>query len=95
MTTEESVCHVQPGDEANVAAALGGKFAIEDCGFFGNCDHKVEKFDFTYSSAGNYVEIWYCSTDWTKVGGALIGGFLLLYIIYRQIKARMNPVPYV
>lgn len=89
----ESLCHVAPGDEVKVARVLNGRFDIEDCGFFGTCDHKVEKFDFTASSNGNYVEIWYCSTDWAKAGGWVVI-IIILFLIYRKLKNRFTPSPY-
>lgn len=79
---KESICDMT--DTMATAHALGGKFEREDCGFFENCDHRVEKYDMTIPG-GSMVEIFYCSIDWRKVGPLLLVLFVVLGILYRRL----------
>jgi hypothetical protein len=83
--TPESICTLASGDERAAYNAFGKRFQIESCGLFANCDHLVEKYDF---SSGNevHVEVYYCSVDYAKVAGAIVMFFVLLFIAWKLYK---------
>ena len=83
-TKKVSICDTT--DERGAAQALGGKFLREDCGFFEQCAHRVEDYDFTQSANGNAVEIWYCQIDWTKAGPVLLVVLAVLFYAYKKIN---------
>lgn len=76
-------------DEMATAAALGGKFDKENCGFFEVCDHKVEKYDMTVPG-GSVVDIFYCTIDWKKTGPVLMGILALLMYVWFKSKSTGN-----
>lgn len=78
-------------DFSGAAHALGGKFEREDCGFFEECTHRVEKYDMTIEG-GSVVEIWYCTIDWRKTGPIILGVVVLMWFLYRKIKS-MGSIP--
>lgn len=86
-----SICDMS--DTMATAFALGGKFEREDCGFFENCDHKIEKYDMTVPG-GAMVEIFYCSIDWKKVGPLIAAVLVVLFLIYRRVKS-YSPTSYI
>lgn len=86
MTSAESICALAPGDESKAAGALGGAFVLEPCGFFGKCDHRVERWDLNLSF--NHVEMWYCSTDFVKVGVCLFAGLVVVFLLWKFIRRR-------
>jgi hypothetical protein len=81
-----SICDMS--DVSATAFALGGRFDREDCSFFEKCDHRVEKYDMTVPG-GTMVDIWYCSIDWKKVGPAILGVLIVIFLIYRRIKSNV------
>lgn len=83
----ETICHMS--DLNSTAYALGGKFDKEDCGFFEECTHRVEKYDMTVQG-GSAAEIWYCVIDWRKVGPLIILGILLIIYIARKIRKKSS-----
>lgn len=90
MSEGESVCFIPEGQEASVAFALGGQFKLEeDCGPFGSCNHKVEKFDYRNGQT-SYAQWYYCSTNYYTIGGLLVGiiavFFVLAYVVKRLRK---------
>lgn len=82
-----SICALAQGDEKAAAKALGGSFILESCGFFSNCDHRVERYDFS-SGKETYVEMYYCSTDVVKVGGVVAVVLVALFLLIRKMKKR-------
>lgn len=91
MEAEKSVCRVDPGREAAVAAALGGKFLLEtDCGFFGKCSHVIERFDLEGASYASWVV---CATDPVRVAGAAAAGLVLVAVVVILIRRRARGVP--
>ncbi len=72
-------------DEMATAMALGGRFEREDCGFFEQCSHQVEKYDMTVPG-GSITTIFYCSIDWYKVGPVLAFIMFMLFLVYRRYR---------
>ena len=81
----ESICALAAGDERAAYNAFGKPFQIEACGVFGNCDHQVEKYDFS-SGGGVHVVVYYCSVDYMKVGGCVLFVIALLVVVWKLAK---------
>ena len=82
---KNAICDMS--DEYATAHALGGRFEREDCGFFEQCSHRVEKYDMTVSPGGSVVEIWYCAIDWRKVGPLIALALLFFWYVYRKVHS--------
>lgn len=80
---QQRICDTS--DDMGAAYALGGKFEREDCGWFENCDHRIEKVDMTVPG-GSVVEIMYCSVDWQKVGPLALALLVFFFFLYRRMK---------
>lgn len=80
-----TICSVS--DELLAAKALGGRFEREDCGYFEQCSHRVERYDASVAGKETALELYYCAIDWTKVGPlvALLVLFLA-FAAYRLFK---------
>ena len=81
----ESVCDLEHGSEEVAAILLGGKFDVEDCGFFSKCSHQVEKFDYSAQPPLS-VTIYTCATDWLKLVGVILGVIVGIYLLYRLAR---------
>lgn len=88
----ESICALAVGDEQSAANALGGKFQIEACGPLANCDHRVEKYDFS-DGQKIYVELYYCSTDHVKTFGIALVVLLVLFFAWKRVRKTSKIVP--
>lgn len=86
----ESICALAQGSEPAASVALGGEFVIENCGFFGKCDHRVERYNFA-NGKQDYVELYYCSTDLVKTGFAVVILLLLFYFVFKKMRASKLP----
>jgi hypothetical protein len=85
----ESICNIPHGSEAVAAILLGGKFDIEDCGFFTKCTNRIEKFDYS-STPPLYAELWYCAIDWIKVIATCIITIILVVVLMKFIKYKLK-----
>jgi hypothetical protein len=89
---KKSICALEVGQEEAAARALGGAFVLEDCGPLAECRHKVESFDFS-SGKEDYVEIFYCATNYVYVGLIIAAVLLVVFFLYRKVRKTRQYVP--
>lgn len=85
----ESVCDLEYGSEEVAALLLGGKFDVEDCGFFSKCSHQVEKYDYSAEPPLS-VTIYTCATDWIKVTLFILALVIGIFFLVRAIRRGMT-----
>lgn len=85
----ESVCDLEHGSEEVAAILLGGKFDVEDCGFFSKCSHQVEKYDYSAEPPLS-VTIYTCATDWVKVGLLVVALAIGIALLVRMVRRAMT-----
>ena len=83
--TFEKICDAS-SDEA-AAFALNGKFDKESCSFFENCDHLVERHDYTRDGTPIVAGLYYCSMDWKKVLPLVLLFVVIVFFIWRKMRS--------
>lgn len=89
MGESESVCDLEHGSEEVAAILLGGKFDVEDCGFFSKCSHRVEKYDYSADPPLS-VTIFTCATDWVKVAILVVALAIGIALLIRMVRRAMT-----
>lgn len=79
-----SICHTS--DKNGAVLALGGKFKIEECGFFDDCSNQVTHAE-ALATGISTTDVVYCATNWTRTAPALIAITVFLVWLFFRIRS--------